>query len=164
MIKLQRTTIAPTAIALHRQMYTAFAEGDVHTLRKMCTDGIYDSFSTRIGNRAKGEKMKWELLSYNKSAKVVSNRAARLPIDGAALVQAIVRISSKQRLTRWRKEKDGLVQIEGTGKERDVVEYVVVQKLYKDWKAGDWMVWGTTKETTLDDVDEFKRMQKAEIE
>ena len=164
LIKLQRSTIAPTAVALHRQMYTAFSEGDVPSLKRMCADGMFHSFSTRIGNRPRGETMKWELIKYNGSAKLVSNRAARLPIDGMAVQQSIVRISSTQRLTRWSREKQGLVQIEGTGQERDVVEYVVVQRMYKEWKGGDWIVWGTTKETLLDDVDDWKVQQKAELQ
>ena len=147
----------PEAVALHAQMYTAFASGDRMSLRKICTDGLFDTFSTRIGNRARGERVQWELIRYNKRSKLVSDRAARLPVDGMAMRQAVVRISSKQKLTRWRTVQGRDEIIEGSGKEKDVVEYVVVQRLWKDWEPGPWMVWGTTKEVTLDDVDEWKR-------
>lgn len=157
-IKLSRSTIMPTAVALHRQMYTSFAEGDAATLRKICTDGIYDSFRSRIGNRARGEKVVWELVKYNQRSKLISNRAMRLPIEGAAFRQAVVRIASRQKLTRWVKAKGGEMQVApGSGKERDVVEYVVVQRQYERWEEGEWRIWGTTKETTLDDVEEWER-------
>lgn len=143
-------------------MYTAFADGDISALRKMCADGIYESFRARIANRPKGEKVQWELVKYNKRAKVVSNRAARLPLDGAAIRQAVVRISSTQKLTRWRREHGKLVTIEGTGKEKDVVEYVVIQERIENWRAEEWQVWGTTRETGLDDVDEWNQAQLAE--
>jgi len=139
-------------------MYTAFAEGDSTTLRKICTDGIYDSMRARIGARARGEKVQWELVQYNKRAKVVSNRAARLPMEGAAIRQAVVRICSRQKLTRWRKVrgKDELEMVTGSGKEKNVVEYVVVQRRCAGWKEEDWQVWGTTGETTLKDVEEWQ--------
>jgi len=157
-IKISRSIITPTAVALHQQMYTSFAEGDVATLRKICTDGIYDSFRARIGNRARGEKVVWELVRYNQRSSLVSNRAARLPIEGAALSQAVVRIASRQRLTRWAKGKGGEMHVvPGSGREKDVVEYVVLQKQYEGWRGGEWQVWGTTKETTLGDVEEWER-------
>lgn len=83
----------------------------------------------------------------------MSNRAARLPIDGAAIKQAVVRISSRQRLTRYK--QDGSV-VPGSGKEKDVVEYVVLQQQILQWKEQDWQVWGTTDVTTLQ---QLERMQ-----
>ena len=139
-------------------MYTSFAEGDVVGLRKLCTDGLYDSFRARIGSRPKGEKILWELVNYNKRSKLVSFRAARLPIEGAGVMQAVVRIASRQKLTRLVKGKSGGMEVvPGSGKEKDVVEYVVLQKQYESWKEGEWQVWGTTKETTLEDVEEWER-------
>lgn len=158
--KLHRSKLVPEAVSLHTQMYTTFAAGDVNSLRRLCTDGLFDTFSGRIGNRTRGERVKWELVKYNKRAKLISDRAARLPVDGMAMRQSVVKISSRQRLTRWQRIQGREEQIEGTGKEKDVVEYVVVQRLYKNWQPGPWMVWGTTKEITLDDVDEWKRKAK----
>ncbi|KAH8782340.1 MBA1-like protein-domain-containing protein [Hyaloscypha sp. PMI_1271] len=157
-VKLSRSTLTPTAVALHRQMYNSFAEGDVVALRKICADGLYDSFRARIGNRPRGEKVDWELVDYNKRSKLISNRAARLPIEGAAVIQAVVRIASRQKLTRWVKGKSGSMEVvPGSGKEKDVVEYVVLQRQYEGWREGEWQVWGTTQETTLDDVEEWER-------
>jgi protein MBA1 len=149
-----RRQTAPTAVALHREMYSALADGDVRTLRSICTDGIYERFEARIQARKRGEKMEWELVRYDKGPKVVSHKGARLPIEGAAVRQAVVRICSTQRLTRY--APDGQI-IKGTGEERKVVEYVVIQKSYWDWKGRDWQIWGTTGETKLEAVQEWER-------
>ncbi|KAK0111313.1 hypothetical protein ONS95_001680 [Cadophora gregata] len=157
-LKLSRSKVTPTAVALHRQMYTSFAEGDVTTLQALCADGIFDSFRNRIGNRQRGEKVVWELVKYNKGPKLVSYRAARYPTDGGAIRQAVVRISSTQKLTRWIQGKGGVLElVPGSGKEKDVEEYMVVQKTIHDWKEGDWQVWGTTSETTIKDLKEWER-------
>jgi len=156
-MKISRMTIAPTAIALHRQMYSAFAEGDVTTLQKICTDGICETFRSRIGNRAKGEKVTWELVKYNQRAKLISHRGVRLPIDGMAFRQAVVRIASTQKLTRWIRGKGGVMEmVPGSGKTKDVVEYVVVQRRTVNNEEEAWMIWGTTGETGLDKVREWE--------
>ncbi|MCJ1367707.1 hypothetical protein MMC16_006841 [Acarospora aff. strigata] len=146
-LKLRGRQLAPTAVALHRQMYTAFAEGDTDTLRTICADGLYESFRARIAAR-RGEKVQWTLHKYIRSPRVVSDRAARLPIDGAGLRQAVVRIRSRQSLTRMR---EGQV-VAGTGQERDVKEYVVIQKRLWKGKEEGWLVWGTTEESTLEQL------------
>jgi len=75
-------------------------------------------------------------------------------MDGAAIRQAVVRICSTQKLTRYTPNGD---IVKGTGKEKSVVEYVLVQKKIWDWQDGGWQVWGTTEETTLDDVLEWEK-------
>jgi mitochondrial protein MBA1 len=135
-------------------MYSAFAESDIPTLQKICADGILDSFRARIGNRAHGEKMLWELIRYNKRAKIVSHRAARLPIEGAGLRQAVVRIASRQKLSRY--TANGAL-VKGTGKERDVVEYVVLEKKCWQGKEEDWRIWGTMEETKFETVMQWQR-------
>jgi len=147
-MKLRFRQTAPAAVALHRQMYSAFAEGDTQTLKKICTDGLLDSFTARIHVRGR-ETVKWELVKYNKRPRVMSNRAATFMIDGAGMRQAVVRICSTQRLTRYR--PDGTM-VPGSGKEKDVQEYVVIQKKLFQGKEEDWMVWGTTEETRLEEL------------
>jgi protein MBA1 len=149
-LKLRFRQTAPTAVALHRQMYTAFAEGDVKTLRRICCEGLNDSFAARIHGRGK-EKVQWELVKYNKRPRVMSNKAASLPRDGSGVRQAVVRISSRQRLTRY--GANGKI-IPGSGKEKDVVEYVVIQKILLNGQEGEWQVWGTTGESTLEQIEE----------
>lgn len=158
-IKLHSNQIAPAAQALHAQMYTAFAEGSAGLLRKICTDGIYESLRARLAARARsGETVTWEVLKYNRPSKLVSNRAARLPIDGAGIRQAVVRICSQQRLTRY--DAHGKV-VKGTGTPRDVVEYVVLQRAYVGWKEAPWKVWGTTRETRIEDMEDWNKKTSA---
>lgn len=134
-------------------MYTSVAEGDVRLLRKICVDGIYDQLAPRIQLRPKNETVTWELVKYVGRVKLISNRAARLPVEGMAIRQAVVRIRSRQKLTRMVKGE----VVQGSGKEKDVVEYFVVQKIIRDWRDEPWMVWGTTTETGLDVVEEWDR-------
>ena len=156
---MERKKVSPTAIALHKQMYSAFADGDVQKLREICTDGVFDSFRARIGGRKRGERIVWELVKYNKSPRVVSDRMAIIPgTNGSALRQAVVRISSQQKLTRLLGGK----QVEGSGEARDVLEYVVIQSKADKWKPEEWRVWGTTKETTLKDVEIWQKREHGE--
>jgi len=40
--------------------------------------------------------------------------------------------------------------VPGTGQEKEVKEYVVIQKRLWKGKEEGWLVWGTTEETTMD--------------
>jgi protein MBA1 len=51
--------------------------------------------------------------------------------------------------------------VPGSGKEKDVVEYVVLQRQYEGWRGGSGRIWGTTKETTLEDIEEWERRELA---
>ncbi|KAI9819206.1 MAG: hypothetical protein M1827_007362 [Pycnora praestabilis] len=158
--KLNLRKTAPTALALHRQMYTAFAEGDTNILRQICADGLLESFRARIGAR-RGEKWQWKLHRYSKSTRVMSNRAAQMPIEGAGFRQAVVRIQSIQSLTRIK--PDGQT-VSGTGQEKEIREYVVIQKRLWKGKEGPWIVWGTTEETTIEKIrDEERRLCEGTI-
>ena len=86
---------------------------------------------------------------------MVSDRVGRFPIEGAAARQAVVRIRSEQKLTRWKGDK----MLEGSGRVKSVDEYVVIQKRFVGWKGEEWMVWGTTQETGLEDVEEWERQE-----
>lgn len=137
-------------------MYASFAEGDRNTLRKICCDGVFETFAGRILQRAKGSRVQWELVQYNNKSKVVCHRAARMPITGTAVRQAVVRIDSTQKLTRWERRGGESVQVEGTGREKFVREYVVIQQLIRDWQPQEWRVWGTTQETPLEVIEQFE--------
>lgn len=90
---------------------------------------------------------------YNHSPRIVSNRAALL-MKGTALRQAIVRIRSVQSLTKTTPGPPGGedVTVKGTGVEKDMDEYFVVQR--RIWKDNEepWMVWGTTQESNIDKI------------
>jgi protein MBA1 len=152
--KINRRQVLPKAMSLHTEIYAAFAEGDARKLRELCADGMYESFRARIATRQKGEVLKWELLKYNKKPKVVSDRAVMVPgMAGMAVRQAVVRIASQQRLTRL---VGGRV-VKGSGEKKDLCEYVVVQSNVDKWEGKGWKVWGTTKETTLQDIERWKK-------
>lgn len=158
-LHLNRSKISPVAVDLHQKMYTAFADGDIPKLKEICTDGVFDSMRARIGGRQRTERVKWELLRYNGSSKVVSDRMAQIPGGaggGNALRQAVVRIRSTQKLSR----AVGGRLVEGSGREKDVVEYVVLQCRFEKWAPQEWRVWGTTMETSLKDVEKWQRAAK----
>ncbi|KAI9824376.1 MAG: hypothetical protein M1819_000882 [Sarea resinae] len=155
-LKLQFLKTKPTAVDLHRQMYTAFAEGNTALLRRICADGLFESFSARIAAR-KRTGLRWTLHKYNRGVRCVSDRYTQLPIEGAGIRQAVVRIPSRQSLTKL--AADGTT-VPGSGRERNLVEYVVIQKRIIKGKDEPWMVWGTTEETTLKTVHEEERQKK----
>lgn len=72
-------------------------------------------------------------------------------IEGMGLRQAVVRIASRQKLTRY--GVDGSV-VPGSGQEKETVEYLVIQKKLERAAEQEWMVWGTTEETTLQMLEE----------
>lgn len=129
-------------------MYSAFAEGDLGTLKAICADGLYESFERRLEGRKRGEKLAWELVSYTSPAKVVSNRCGRFPVDGMSIRQAVVRIRSQQSLAK--------VGGRGTGV-KTFDEYLVIQQMYTKYQPQEWMLWGTVPENTLEDVETWDK-------
>ncbi|KAI9784737.1 MAG: hypothetical protein M1816_000740 [Peltula sp. TS41687] len=158
-IKLRLRKTAPAALKLHKEMYMAFADGDIATLRTICSEGLLRSFISRIQARRPSERYVWQLHKYTKFARVVSNRAVRLPFEDAGQRQAVVRIQSRQSLTKY--DDVGRV-VSGSGAEKEVREYVVIQKRVMDGKEGAWWVWGTTEETTLEEMERRERRRRGE--
>jgi len=91
---------------------------------------------------------------------VVSHRATPLHEKGTGLRQAVARIKSVQRLTRY--DADGEA-VPGSGKEKEVVEYVVVQKRLWLGKEHPWRIWGTTEETTIEALEKAEEEEKANL-
>ncbi|TVY31273.1 hypothetical protein LSUB1_G008964, partial [Lachnellula subtilissima] len=67
--KIARSKIVPTALALHKQMYSSFAEGDIAAVRKTCTDGLYETLRARIATRGKGRRFtgSWSSITGGRS-------------------------------------------------------------------------------------------------
>lgn len=147
--KLGLRSMIPTAIGLQSQMYIAYADKDEHTIRKICTDGLRDSLLARMASRQQDMKMTWEHISFNRKCKVMSHRAATLGSDGAAIRQAVIRLDTRQKLSRYRANGEVIAPSE---KAKDILEYVVIQKRTIKGKEQDWQIWGTTEETTLEKV------------
>lgn len=110
---------------LHRDMYTAVAEGDVSELRKLCADGIYLQLRARVSHRSKGEKVEWQCERVARP-KLVSHRCTTLPLknpDGSsiALRQVVVRLVTRQALKRTgRKDKSAQAHSGKTAWQRNI--------------------------------------------
>jgi len=63
----------------------------------------------------------------------------------------VVRIKSMQSLQKF--DREGKL-VDGSGEEKEVTEYVVVQKRLSKGVEGEWMIWGTEQETTLEGFEE----------
>ena len=44
--------------------------------------------------------------------------------------------------------------------QKETVEYIVIQRMYKKAQPGPWMVWGTTEETSLASVEKTQKRKK----
>ncbi|PGH26695.1 hypothetical protein AJ80_01641 [Polytolypa hystricis UAMH7299] len=170
-----------TALKLHSEMYTAFAEGNINQLDKICCAGLKDDLRLRIARRPRtAQKLTWTLHKYTKfpytptfsGARIVADRAAALPggMGGSMGVrQTVVRIKSTQstiKPTGNNKTKGGDQQQQQQQQpsaedqqqmeavKKDCVEYLVLQKLTFQGEEGPWKVWGLADETTIESMDE----------
>lgn len=75
-------------------------------------------------------------------------------VKDAAIRQVVVRIRSIQSLERIKPGVDGKedVVVEGSGAEKDITEYIVVQRKVVKKVEEPWMVWGTTGESKVDAI------------
>jgi protein MBA1 len=154
---LRTRQTAPTALALHRQMYTAFAEGDLNSIHKICAEGLTETFTNRIKTR--GNRIyHWSLDKYISTPKVMADRASALPMKESGLRQAVVRIHSQQSLEIY--DAQGNL-VPGSGEPKELKEYFVIQKLLKEGREGPWLIWGTTEETTVEKLDSDLKAEKA---
>ncbi|KAB8290527.1 hypothetical protein EYC80_010952 [Monilinia laxa] len=154
-VQLKRGSIVSAAEALYREMYQNFAAGDAGRLRRICADGLFESFSQRIASRPRGQKVTWNLEKMNRRPKIVSTKAVMIPGgEGNVIRQAVVRISSRQSMRMTDRKGKALPG----SSEKDIVEYVVIQKIYRNWQDKEWQVWGTTKATSLKDIEEWEKM------
>ncbi|CUS14490.1 unnamed protein product [Tuber aestivum] len=147
--------------ALHKNMYTAFAIGDIDALRPICGDGLLFSFRQRLSVRPSNVRMEWRLHRMLSRPRVVSSKAHHYAVVEMARRQVVVRLHSMQSLAKITLGKRGEVLTREGGEEREVVEYLVIEKKYNKGVESTWSVWGTTEETTvekLNHMDEQKRL------
>ena len=164
--KISFRKTAPTAMALHRHVYSAFADGDEDSLHNFACDGVRDKLIDQIEARPNDTLFKWDLVKYKGRSTVVSHRASQLPLDQdedgekSFVRQAVVRIRSVQRLTREEvyPDEDHRRQVETPeGAEKEITEYIVVQKRVVRGEEEPWKFWGTTGETSLEYFEEVLR-------
>jgi len=147
--------IGPLAETMYEEMYTAFARGDVQSLKGVCLEGIQASLRSKIDYRPFGERMNWTLHRYIGRPRIVSTRIGRLPLDESAIYQAVVRIRSMQSLEKIIKdpgEKSNVAIDQPKAVPKKVTEYVVLQKRLIRGKEDQWKIWGMTEETKPEDV------------
>lgn len=158
----------------------AFRSGNVESLRPCLCESISDSLSQRIASRPTNTYLDWKLHRYVGSPRLASYRATLLMMNDdkekqTTVQQAVVRIRSVQSLRRVKRERqrDGSVREvtdEGSvvgsgvgganaGEGKDVTEYFVVQKMIRKGVEGQWMIWGTTGETTLEKLERDRRRE-----
>lgn len=76
-----------------------------------------------------------------------------LPVKGSGLRQVVVRLQSSQSLARITSRGNASQDssTNGPGKEKQVQEYLVLQRRIWKEKEEPWMVWGTIEESLLDE-------------
>jgi hypothetical protein len=135
----------------------------------MCLSSLLKSFKDRIAARPPGLTPSWKLVPKSDAkhdakrdlaVSVVSNRALLLSLpgyDNTGVQQIVFRMRSTQRLkyTAQKGHKSPYFN-----KEREVLEYFVVQRqilrgVYKEWK-----VWGFANEWDMETIAEDKQAER----
>ena len=161
--KFELATIAPKASEMHREMYGAFAAGNLESVHsKVCT-GLYGSLRGRVQQRAPNTYLRWSVKKQLSSPRLCSFKAAVLPgpkgesaEERNAQIQAVVKLHTLQSLQHVKKVAKRVGQklvtseeLIGAEEEKESVEYVVLQKTLRRGKMNNWQVWGFTNETSL---------------
>jgi protein MBA1 len=150
------TTIAAKAAEMHKEMYGAFALGNIEAVQaKVCT-GLYGSLRGRVQQRAPNTYLRW---SVKKQAAVLPGPKGESKEERNAQIQAVVKLHTLQSLQHVKKvakrvNKQMLTMEEPVGAEevKESIEYIVVQRTLRRGKMNDWQVWGFTNETSLNEI------------
>ncbi|KAK3396092.1 hypothetical protein B0T20DRAFT_481100 [Sordaria brevicollis] len=144
LISLKKGPLIAQAKAMHRQMNETIACGDLDALERLVDTALYYPLATTIHQRPKGRTCKWELVRYNKEARVVSQKI--MPIGDKLLWQVVVSIPSRQRLVEYERGK----VVPGSEKELDLVENVVMSTVLNDktWSTTGWKIIATVQPMT----------------
>ena len=128
--------------------------GDSHKLSRICAEGLLSSFRSRIASRPRNQRLRWTLHKHNHRARIVVNRALRLQVNNSAVRQVVIRLDTRQSLAKVKAGSNGQFDtiVAGTGEEKDVREYLVLQKRMLRDVEGKWVIWGTADETDVKDV------------
>jgi protein MBA1 len=166
-------TIVPKAKELHKELYTAFAEGDEKKLEEIAGETLFGTYKARLAKRKLNERVSWELVRYKGWTRKVSHVTMPYPIQmgglPVGLQQAIVKIQSVQRIRIGRVpelapvnsakpigRKKGAKEtvVWGEPKEKTVTEYLVIQRQVVRGVQEPWHVWGFAKEFDLNELKE----------
>jgi protein MBA1 len=140
---------------MYREVLEAFAAGDVETIQRLCTPSYAQRLIAAVTRRDPREEVHFEVVKYHQPwrfPKLKSHqiRAANELEQDQLTEQAVVAISSTQRLTRKNKVSGQIVP--GSTKVQDKVEFVVLARNMdkKTWEMEPWRIWGTISDTPLE--------------
>jgi protein MBA1 len=143
-------------------MYTALGTGNLGPIQSQLCESIASTMEERINARGPNTTITWTLHEWLAAPKIVSHKF--LPMDltenkdkekQTTIQQVVVRMESLQSLVRSKRAKVNGKVVEqpiDQGEPKPVKEFLVVQRLMKAGKQGDWMIWGTTTESHVDDT------------
>ncbi|ROV94201.1 hypothetical protein VSDG_05743 [Cytospora chrysosperma] len=152
-LRAKRSGIVAAARALHASMSYCLAKGGPEEklqLSQICVPKLYRSLISAIESRPKGKSYKWERLGESKG-RLVDHKWADMDLGvEVSFRQAVVGIKSKQRLIELNARGD-----EVSRKEMELMEYIVLWRSVDKatFTQGDWQIYGTLKETTLQDIE-----------
>lgn len=161
---------------LHQKLYSAIAEADRATIKKVACSGLATQQISRLDRiRLNGEveqqdwtvkyrgwivpsKLYWTFQSLIpscfKAVHILADTQATLPVGPGLLVrQVFVRIDSTQTLDK----KDGTDVIA-----KNIREYMIIQQRIVEEKPEEWKVWGTIEPTTTEEALEMIQTGKDE--
>jgi len=164
----KKSSLIPTAKALHRSMLEGLASGDRLAINKACARKLATTLLMSIDSRPRGRRYSWELVKYTNKLFYPTIKSHKLvPIDrerGAPIIrQVVVAISSKQR--RGVYDAEGRV-IPGSEKEMDVVEHVAMATLLlpkEGYKQQEWRLIGIIQPSTLESWTKDQKIMEAMI-
>lgn len=96
---------------------------------------------------------------------MVAHRASPLPMPGlgeCGLRQAVVRLRSRQAVDVYGGGR-GVWGNKVKGTEREVTEYLVLQRRLVAGVEEDWKVWGFAGETTVEGLREMERREQLQL-
>lgn len=154
--RAERKGITEAALNLHAAMSRDLARGgraEKMHLQQICVPKMARSLVAAIESRPKGKSYQWERLAttgWPFWPRLVDHKWTDVDIGiNQSFRQAVVGIKSKQRLT----ELDAKGKVVGS-KEMELTEYVVLWRSVDkaNQTVGDWRLYGTLKETTLEEM------------
>lgn len=154
--KLHRSSIVPTAKAMHVAMSEALARGDKDALRAVVCQRLYNQLAPSIDARRKGQRFEWSLVGYTRShayPRLVDHKIMMMQNPGggptAVWRQAVVAISSRQRLVEHDDNLAG-VEVVGSARETNSLEYLIMVASVdgRTFQTRDWRIFGYAEEAT----------------
>lgn len=152
-LSAKRGDVVAAARSLHASMSACLAAGgpaEKVQLAQICVPKLYRSLISAIESRPRGKSYRWELLAGS-SGRLLDHKWTDMDVGvKVSFRQAVVAIRSRQRLTELNARGE-----EVSRKEMDLTENVVLWRSVDkaNFTQGDWQIYGTLKETTLEDIE-----------